>query len=67
LASFVVVVVVVVVVVTAVCCSGGKEERELINRSKLPKLLEQVKSTFPDSSCKAHTWAKVALGELAKE
>ena len=31
-------------------CSGGKEEKELIKRSKLPKLLEQIKSTFPDNT-----------------
>jgi len=40
--------------------------KDVLKRSKLPKLLEQVKSTFPNST-KAHYNANKALNRLAKK
>jgi len=50
-------------VVDVVVFSAGREVKEVIKRSKLPKLLKQVKATFPDNT-KAHEWANKALSEL---
>jgi len=49
------------------CCfvSGEGEVNEVLKQSKLPKLLEQVKSTFPNNT-KAHEYANSALTNLAK-
>ena len=46
-------------------CSGGKEGKELLKRSKLPKLLERVKATFPDDTTRAHELANFALSILS--
>ena len=51
--------------VDVVVFSGGGEGKEVINRSKLPKLLEQVKATFPDDTTRAHELANMALRSLA--
>ena len=47
--------------------SGEEEEevKEVLKRSKLPKLLEQVKSTFPIYT-KARQYANDALNRLAQ-
>ena len=50
-------------VVDVVVFSGVGEVKEVIKRSKLPKLLEQVKATFPNTTL-AHTWANAALDKL---
>jgi len=45
--------------------AGGKEAKRLIKRSKVHKLLEQVKAAFPDNTW-AYKNANWALQELSK-
>lgn len=46
--------------------SDKEKFKEVIDQSRLPKLLEKVKAAFPDKDTEAHCWAKYALIELAR-
>ena len=52
--------------VDVVVFSGEGEVKEVIKRSKLPKLLEQVKATFPNNT-QAHEYANAALDKLGAQ